>query len=419
MAVTKNSKVVAEVEAILNSALGVREKLAALKAVNTEGRPGANQARELIADYRSKIQAKRDALRANVHSADAPRRRNLTDRFAAFFPSLLRQTLTRDELSELPETRAAFDSPSLGWFGTKSFARCINKTWKGNSAASGTNAQITKQQAKRAFELREIARERDKGLAEVRAAFGFYDNTFKTVPLAALLNEYAGGSSSVVARVGEWLVRSNEDEETDWNAYSKAWHRAHGPKRTITNRRVEIRRVSESGEVERRDVALDGFRGNWLLNSLVEAGVVEARKIPTRLRSVQLHEAFEVERVRQIGEVEIYRRTLAGDAYDFCAVWHGLTFHAATTREALKGLRGKLAEAERAEHAAINFKLARTLGFCEDGIRQFCRDFDLDIKESYTPDEIRAALRANASDVGKYESELTKLAAAVGEPATL
>lgn len=33
--------------------------------------------------------------------------------------------------------------------------------------------------------------------------------------------------------------RAMEDHHLDWNYYSKSWHRYHGPKKNVTNRRIE------------------------------------------------------------------------------------------------------------------------------------------------------------------------------------
>ena len=113
----------------------------------------------------------------------------------------------------------------------------------------------------------------------------------------------------------------------------------------------------------------------------------------------------------------MFERTIGGAHYDYCAVWHGITFHACTAREAVAGLRTKLRAVVRGRHATITLALCTTqLGFCRDGVQQFCRDFDLDPSGAYTPAEIERVVRADWSRAQQYAAELHKLAQAVGYP---
>jgi hypothetical protein len=218
-----------------------------------------------------------------------------------------------------------------------------------------------------------------------------------------------------VACVGGWFVRASESVDREWNAYSKAWHRSYGPKITVTGRTVWIRRYNEETKsVEVRDVEVASWRGNWLFEALLKAGVARAHKVPVRLRPVQLHPVFEVRPVRTLGEVALYERTLAGDHHDYCVLWHGLTYHAESPRAAVAGLRAKLAEAERRKNAPIDFALCLSLGFCKEGIKQFCRDFELDPTSRYTADEIRQAVERDLEQASSYRVELAKVADAVG-----
>lgn len=133
-------------------------------------------------------------------------------------------------------------------------------------------------------------------------------------------------------RLGGWWATANEDEERDWNAYSKAWHRAHGPKVTITNRRVIFARYQGSA-IERRVVPVAGWRGHWLLNAAVEAGIVEAHK---GLPHVRLHPAYGADLVRTVRGHKLYRRTLAGEFVDYCITTPlGMTYHAPVERSGL------------------------------------------------------------------------------------
>jgi hypothetical protein len=218
-----------------------------------------------------------------------------------------------------------------------------------------------------------------------------------------------------VARVGGWFVRASESVDKEWNAYSKAWHRAYGPKVTVTGRTVQIRRFREDTQsVEVRDVEVKSWRGNWLFEALLKAGVARAHKVPVKLRPVQLHPVFDARPVRVLGDISLYERTIAGEHHDYCVLWHGLTYHAGTPRAAVTGLRAKLAEAERRKNAPIDFALCLSLGFCKEGIKQFCRDFELDPTSRYTADEIRQAVERDLDQAAIYRDELVKVADTVG-----
>ncbi len=218
-----------------------------------------------------------------------------------------------------------------------------------------------------------------------------------------------------IARVGSWWISTSQSEEKDWNYYSKAWHRSHGPKVTISDRKVLIRRYNPATKkIESRDQDVTAWRGNWALNALIDAGVIEGVKAPTKIRPVQLHHAFAVELHRKHGDFTVYRRMLAGDIYDFCAFWHGLTYHAESPITAIRGLKNKIHVAEKRRNSPINWALCRELGFCEEGIKQFCRDFSLSPKGEYTPEEIRKAVEHDISSAIPYASELKTLAKAVG-----
>ena len=267
------------------------------------------------------------------------------------------------------------------------------------------------------------AQERAQG--HVRACFSHaLDSTVAFVGLDKIEPGYSARLETIpgmgygffnltVARVGGWFVRAVETVEKEWNYYSKAWHRSHGPKITVTGRTVQIRRYNEAGQVDIRDVEVKAWRGNWLFDALLTV-LPEPIKVPIKLRPVQLHRIFNVRELRTLGNASIYERTLAGDHYDYCALWHGLTYHAESPHAAVAGLRAKLAEAEQRKNAPIDMALCRTLGFCEEGIRQFCRDFELDPKGRYTAEAIRAAVERDLDQASQYRAELKKVAEAVG-----
>ncbi len=214
------------------------------------------------------------------------------------------------------------------------------------------------------------------------------------------------------ARVGEWVIRTQEDVSWDNKFYSKAYNSRYGGKKTVDARTVLIRRVAADGTLDSRDQSVGAWRGNYLLDALIAAGVLESHK---GQMNVRLHSAYALEIARKGRHLTIYARTLAGQTVDYCAVAGGVTFHAATVKEGIQGLRGKLRRVSlKANGQILDADAGRRLGFCETGMKAFAEDFDLDYRGAYTPAEIAAAVRRNASAAGKYVQELRTLAQATG-----
>ena len=56
-----------------------------------------------------------------------------------------------------------------------------------------------------------------------------------------------------------------EDIENNWNYYSKGWHRCHGPKTTITNRRIEFSDLN--GKLIKK-VNIERWSGDFLTKAI-------------------------------------------------------------------------------------------------------------------------------------------------------
>lgn len=214
------------------------------------------------------------------------------------------------------------------------------------------------------------------------------------------------------AWAGGFCVRTREEVSWDNNYYSKSYNSKYGGKKSVDARTVLIRRVKTDGTLESRDVEVSAWRGNYLLDALIEAGVVKAHK---GLMNIRLHSAYDVQIVREAAALKIYERTLGGGHVDFCAVRAGVTFHAPTQKAAVKGLREKVsAKRLRAQGKLISYALGKKLNFCDEGMRAFARAFDLEIGGEYTPEEIAAAVKQNVPAALSFRAELTTLAETVG-----
>ncbi len=219
---------------------------------------------------------------------------------------------------------------------------------------------------------------------------------------------------AAISWVGDWAIRVEENITYDYDFYAKSYGH---PKKTVESRKVLIRRIAPAGSqfpgtLESRDVDVDAFRGNYLLTALQSAGILPTLKTQMALR---LNSAYEIATVRDGRLLKIYERTLGGKHIDYCAKAGDYIFHAVTVREAIAGLRKKAASSQlRAKGHAIDWNLCKSLGFCDEGIREFARAFDLSLKGVYAPSEIEQRIRQNPSAAAPFVSELRTLASAIG-----
>ena len=212
--------------------------------------------------------------------------------------------------------------------------------------------------------------------------------------------------------IGGYLFVKSEMENTDWHYYSKAWHRAHGPRRTVTDRKVTI--YSYNGRCKNpmkiaSVINFDGWNGNVLLRAIKESWLFTEPNTKTPL-SVRLDKFYDAKLTRTIGNIKIYERTLLESHIDYCAVLNGITFHAKTEREAVRGVHAKIKVAFKKRNSPINLKLCKELGFCDAGIKEFCNVFDINIKGDYSPGEIESMIKANPDKAAPFESELRTVA---------
>lgn len=219
-----------------------------------------------------------------------------------------------------------------------------------------------------------------------------------------------------IHRLGNgWFYRQNEEAEADYHAYSKEWHRAHGPKVTISNRRVSFRRINpETGEKEIKTAHMDSWRGDWLAQAIIKADLQPDN--PNAPLAVRLHAAYDAELIKTSHGYRIYRRTLVGKFVDWVIIAPlGTTYHSQDRKVLLAGVHAKIrAKKASLEGRMIDWNKCRKLEFCETGILAFCDLFNLNPKSSYTPEEIERVVRANPSAAAPYLPELRTLAQAVG-----
>ena len=134
------------------------------------------------------------------------------------------------------------------------------------------------------------------------------------------------------------LANVDYSKDEDWKCYSEIWHKKHGPKITISNRRVTFKRKGFT-----KTIYIDSFRGDYILKAYIEA--FKVRKIhykDTKKKRIQLDPHFKIRKLKEVCGVELYVRLLNNLTYDYVAYCKKTTFHAFTKKEAIKGLKNKI-----------------------------------------------------------------------------
>lgn len=197
------------------------------------------------------------------------------------------------------------------------------------------------------------------------------------------------------------------------HCWSKSRHRQYGPKVTILDRKITFSRPWGKG-TQQKVVDLNSWAGNFVLNSLVKAGL--APKKPKTPLSVRLHKAYDAKLIKTIRGYKIYQRTLLNEPVDYVILAPmGTTYHSEQYKQLFKGLFAKIRAAKRKVNLGdglIDWSLCKKLGFCDDGIKAFCNEFDFDYKKAYTPREVESAVRRDLEKAAPFMAELKVLAEA-------
>jgi hypothetical protein len=198
-------------------------------------------------------------------------------------------------------------------------------------------------------------------------------------PLEYLTIEVDGPS----VRIGNWTVEAKQRTEKDWNYYSKTWQRERRiPKITISDRRVVF--TSDKGAV--RTAYFDHWRGSWRERALLDAKLVKPKQFQKHIR---LNPVFDIELIGNRFGFKFYIRSLKGIPVDYCIVSPTrLTYHARSVSMCFAGLRKKASEIEVRKTAFVDLTYLRKLGFCEQGILEFCSLLDFDPCDRYAPQSV-------------------------------
>ncbi len=278
------------------------------------------------------------------------------------------------------------------------------------------------------------------------------NNKFQSTINNALLTALFGGYASKPVTINElasntltqvqhdygyvsgyfWSTRTQTHD--DWHAYSKQYHARYGPKRTVVGRSVtfakltgkfdEARHVGGNGlgirqlEVsETITIELDSFRGNWLLDAAIKAGILQSNET---LMNARLHAAYTLESYKETDTINVYKRYLGDIFVDYVVTGKGkfkaMTYHHKHSVPAVEGWRKKLERYKNdnlEKSKLVTVKLAKKLGFCNEGIKQFARDTGLNTQFAYELQTVLGAAIAAGVDK-KYQYELDQLARNIG-----
>lgn len=189
--------------------------------------------------------------------------------------------------------------------------------------------------------------------------------------------------------IGAWTITTSQRINEDRNYYSKSWHRQHGAKYTISDRKIEFSRKHGRGTL-RKVASVKSWSGDYIAKAANKLGLgCKISKYPMRYR---LDKAYDVKKADQKRGYKFYQRTLFNVAVDWIIESPaGVTYHAATRGELISGIHKKIRQANKAGTNRVTYESCLELGFCAEGIELFCSITGLDITASHSVSAIRAA----------------------------
>ena len=232
-------------------------------------------------------------------------------------------------------------------------------------------------------------------------------NTLLNNPLDGLKLDNRESTKSY--QLGHWEIVASQTVDEDRNYYSKAWHRSYGPKFTVSDRKLTFTRPWGKGK-RVLEYPLKAWSGDFISRAIIDLGLAPKTKQPL---SIRLNKSYDAVFVESKMGYDFYRRTLLGTPVDWVIISPlGVTYHDEKRNNLVSGLHKKIKAQSRKLKGLIDYKKCRELGFCEDGIRSFCNTFNLNIKLSYTPDEIAKVVNRDMVSAKPFLPELQTLAKA-------
>ena len=406
------TKLEKQVSEIIYSKMTVAEKMSALDNIDCTGRPGAENARKMMSAYKERIINKKNSL-GNARIRDR----------------------RRDRIEALGVYRTPCDLVFHGEIESAIY-NLVNRTVWSEQDSVNVRSLFTGLSKANRSEIKAALKQAGKmliplmlGWKATKADMAAFERRNKAFREAHGCDEYSNytnykygtkaytgifdANKSKPCIVGDYTLITVEDEERDWNYYSKAWHNAHGPKITVTYRGVRI--LYKGREVATYEV--DAFRAGYAMDVLAKHLGLKTAKVSKDMKHLQPSKWIELQKSVKRDGVQLYKMLLAGEVVGYVAEDNQkLNYHGDTIEETLNGLKKKAAKMREkaAKEAGITYtakQLHNRFGFCYAGMAEFCQAADLDIEGSYSIAQLKEAVKTHdCKDViRKYSNELRQI----------
>lgn len=160
------------------------------------------------------------------------------------------------------------------------------------------------------------------------------------------------------------------------------------------------------------------FHRTWLEKIVAENDpLFEKPKVDKSLRAVQALGYYGVEKIKDIKRTEIFRNTFLGETIGYCARRRDLTYHSDNCATLLEGMlykiKGMAVPADIGEEPVSYTadELHNKYGFCYAGMTAFAEDYNLDMSQAYTVQQMRQIVReiGPKPSLTYYKRELKKI----------
>lgn len=160
------------------------------------------------------------------------------------------------------------------------------------------------------------------------------------------------------------------------------------------------------------------FHRTWLEKIVAENDpLFEKPKVDKSLRAVQALGYYGVEKIKDIKRTEIFRNTFLGETIGYCARRRDLTYHSDNCATLLEGMLYKIkgmAVPDDLGEEPVSYtadELHKKFGFCYAGMTAFAEDYNLDMSQAYTVQQMRQIVReiGPKPSLTYYKRELKKI----------
>ena len=166
------------------------------------------------------------------------------------------------------------------------------------------------------------------------------------------------------------------------------------------------------------ECSVSTFHRTWLEKIVAENDpLFEKPKVDKSLRAVQALGYYGVEKIKDIKRTEIFRNTFLGETIGYCARRRDLTYHSDNCSTLLEGMlykiKGMAVPADIGEEPVSYTadELHNKYGFCYAGMTAFAEDYNLDMSQAYTVQQMRQIVReiGPKPSLTNYKRELRKI----------